>query len=113
MKTKFLFSFLAVILLSVSAYAYNPETIIYSNIETTENGCVKEFLFCDKETNAPISKTIYNYDAEGRMLEKTMYEWDSTKGWAGTQKFEYNYDNGNQPVPSVKKWDKKNNKWTE
>ena len=114
MNTKILFSFLSAILLSISAYAYSPETIVLSNIENTEKGCIKEFLFCDKETNAPISKTVYNYDAEGRMLDKCMYEWNSSKGWIGVQKLEYNYEASNSPVaPVVKKWDKKNNKWEE
>lgn len=111
---KLLFSFLSVFILSVSIYASNPETIVFTNIENTENGCVKEYLFCDKETNAPQSKAVYFYDVEGRMLEKTMYEWDSLKGWVGVKKFEYNYDENNQPmIPTLKKWDSKNNKWME
>ena len=42
MNTKILLSFFSAILLSISAYAYTPETIVLSNIENTEKGCVKE-----------------------------------------------------------------------
>lgn len=100
--------------LSVSVYATNLETIVYSNVETTEAGCVKEFLVCEKDSKAPISKMVYLYDADGRMQEKTTYEWDHTEGWIGIQKYEYSYDVNNQPsVPVLRKWDKKKNNWIE
>lgn len=114
MNAKILLSFLSAIILSISAYAHTPETIVLSNVENTENGCIKEFFFCDKETNVPISKTVYLYDIEGRMLEKAIYDWDGPNGWIGVQKLEYNYEKSDAPtIPTVKKWDKRSSKWVE
>lgn len=117
MKTKILLSVLTVFLFTVNIYANKPETITLSNIEKTENGCVKEFLSCDKNTNAPISKTVYRYDAEDRMQEKATYEWNSNeKEWVGTQKYVYSYEKDNQlsaPSVSILKWNKKIKDWTE
>ncbi|MDH6309303.1 hypothetical protein M2451_002811 [Dysgonomonas sp. PFB1-18] len=111
MKAKFFFSLLAVLFLSTATYANTPETIVLSNIEQTEEGCVKEFLYCDKNTNAPLNKTTYRYDAEGRIMDKATYKWDSVKGWTGIQKYAYEYDANNLPVPSIVKWNKKANNW--
>ena len=103
----------AVLFLSLSIYANDPETLMFSNIETTETGCVKEFLLCDKNTNAPLTKTVYNYDATGRMQEKATYEWDGAKGWIGVQKYEYSYDKNNQPTaPTLYKWDNRSSNWS-
>jgi len=113
MKTKILSIILLTFCLSISTYANTRETIKFSNIEQSENGCIKEFLYCDKETNTPLSKTIYRYDANGRMLDKATYEWNSSKGWIGTQKYVYEYDENNFPTtPTIVKWDKKANNWS-
>jgi len=112
MKAKFFFSILLVFCLSTTMNANTRETIKLSNVEQTEDGCVKEILYCDKETNTPLSKTIYNYDATGRMLKKATYEWNGFKGWIGVLKYEYGYDDNNLPTtPTVVKWDKKSNDW--
>jgi hypothetical protein len=111
MKAKFFFSLLVVLFLYTTTYANTPETIVLSNIEQTEDGCIKEFLSCDKNTNAPLSKTIYRYDAEGRIMDKATYEWSGSKGWTGIQKYTYEYDANNLPIPSVVKWNRKSNNW--
>lgn len=114
MKAKFIFSILLLFCLSISINANTRETITFSNIEKTETGCVKEFLYCDKDTNAPLAKTIYNYDAEGRLLDKASYDWNGSQGWVGTQKYLYSYGENNQPLtPTLIKWDKKNKCWGE
>lgn len=112
MKTKLILSFLLLFCISTATYANTRETITLSNIEKTERGCIKEFLNCDSETSAPLSKTIYNYDIEGRLLEKEYYKWSAKLGWVGTQKYSYYYDGNNQLLtPSVSKWDIKNKCW--
>lgn len=112
MNTKNFFALLAALMFSLNSVAHNNETIVFNNIENSENGCVKEYLFCDKDTNAPLSKTIYKYDNEGRIQEKTILEWNKTQGWIGIQMYEYNYTENNKScTPSLKKWDNKNNKW--
>lgn len=117
MKTKILLSVLTIFLFTVNTYANKAETIIFSNIEKTEKGCVKEFLSCDKETNAPISKTVYEYDAEDRIQEKAIYEWNNNvKEWIGTQKYVYSYNKKDQsltPSVTVLKWDKKIKDWSD
>lgn len=113
MKAKNLFSLLAVLFLSASIYANTPETVTFSNVEKTENGCVKEFIFCDKNTNSPLTKTVYQYDAEERMQEKATYQWDSSKGWIGIQKHIYTYDSNNLPTPNLVKWNRGNNNWSD
>lgn len=112
MKAKNLFLLFVVLFLSSSIYANTPETVTFSNVEKTENGCVKEFIFCDKSTNNPLTKTVYRYDAEDRMQEKATYEWNDSKGWIGVQKYDYIYDNDNNlPTPKLTKWDNKTNDW--
>ncbi|WP_029901820.1 DUF3836 domain-containing protein [Prevotella sp. 10(H)] len=111
MKTKILISLLAVLFFSANIFASTPETITLSNEEKTEEGSLKEVTLCDKDTNAPISKTVYRFDTDDRILEKATYEWTLDKGWVGIQKYEYTYNEENLPVPSVVKWDKKNNDW--
>ncbi|MDR3058998.1 MAG: DUF3836 domain-containing protein, partial [Prevotella sp.] len=101
MNSRKLFSLFAILFLSLSIYANDPETVMFSNVETTETGCVKEFLFCDKDTNAPLTKTIYRYNAAGHMQEKATYEWKGDKGWTGVQKYEYTYNSDNQPATPI------------
>ncbi|MDR2947662.1 MAG: DUF3836 domain-containing protein [Prevotella sp.] len=114
MNSRKLFSLFAILFLSLSIYANDPETVMFSNVETTETGCVKEFLFCDKDTNAPLTKTIYRYNAAGHMQEKATYEWKGDKGWTGIQKYEYTYNSDNQPAtPIIYKWNNKTNDWSE
>lgn len=114
MKAKFFFSILVVFCLCTVTFANTRETIKLSNVEQTENGCIKEFLQCDKITNAPISKTVYHYDVNGRMMDKAAYEWDGSKGWIGTLKYVYQYDENNLPTtPTIIKWNKKANDWFE
>jgi len=112
MKAKFFFILLFTFCLSASTYADSRETIKFSNVEQTENGCIKEFLCCDKATNAPISKTVYRYDNNDKLLEKATYEWNSLKGWVGTQKYVYTYEN-DKMTPSVIKWNNKSNDWAD
>ena len=112
MKTKTLFSLLAILFFSANILAGTPETITFTNVEQTEEGCVKEFIFCDKNTNAPLTKTTYVYDATNRMMEKSTYEWMGEKGWTGIQKYIYTYNAENQPqTPAMIRWDKKSNDW--
>lgn len=111
MKAKNLFSLLAVLFLSASIYANTPETVTFSNVEKTESGCVKEFIFCDKSTSTPLTKTVYRYDAEERMQEKATYEWNDSKGWIGIQKYDYVYDDNNRPTARLTKWNNKTNDW--
>jgi hypothetical protein len=114
MKTKSLLSFLVIFCFSISIYANSRETITLTNIEKTEKGCIKEFLQCEKETNMPLTKTVYIYDQNEKLIEKSGYEWDGKKGWTGTLKYMYSYDKENKPLtPTVIKWDKKNNNWLE
>lgn len=112
MNSRKLFSLFAILFLSLSIYANDPETVMFRNIETTETGCVKEFLLCDKDTNAPLTKTIYRYNAAGQMQEKAIYEWNNDKGWIGVQKYEYIYNLDNQSTtPVITRWNNKTNDW--
>lgn len=114
MKATNLLSLFIALFFSVGIYASNPETITLSNIEQTETGYVKEFLSCDKDTNAPLTKTVYEYDAENRLLEKAIYKWDTNEGWVGSKKYVYAYDESNRPLaPQIVKWNKKTNEWFE
>lgn len=113
MRAKKLLSLLAVLFLSAGIYANGGRsTIVYSNIDDCATGCVKEFLTCDVVTNAPLSKSVYKYDASGRMFEKSTYKWNGNDGWVGVQKYEYSYDQDNKPTTHLfNKWDKKKNDW--
>lgn len=113
MKAKKLFSLLVVLFLSANIFANGGrETIVFSNVDKSATGYVKEFIKCDKKTSTPLIKNVYEYDDEGRMLVKTIYKRCNKNGWIGIQKFEYNYDDNNQPqTPNVMTWDAKLKSW--
>lgn len=115
MKTKLSIALLVSMLFSISIFASDPETTTYSNVQNTENGSIKEFTTFRANSNEPVQKSTYKYDLAGNIQEKTVYKWNGDKGWVGSQKLEYEYDEAspNKPVAmSFAEWDNKKNDWT-
>ena len=75
--------------------AENIKYKVLTNIEETENGSVKECVFLDKETLSPQTKSVYIYDIDKKLLEKTHLVWKGLKGWIETQRYVYNYSKTN------------------
>lgn len=114
MKATVLTTILVAFLSIVNVSASEPKTKIYNNIETTENGCIKEYTFINLETLSPEKKSVYEYNAEGLLLTKTEYKWKSEGGWAGFQKYEYEYNQNNKlTYLTHTEWDSKLNTWSE
>lgn len=115
MKTKLSIALLVSMLFSISIFASDPETTTYSNVQNTETGSIKEFTTFRANSNEPVQKSTYRYDLAGNIQEKTVYKWNGDKGWVGTQKLEYEYDetSPNKPIAmNFSEWDGKKNDWT-
>ena len=114
MRATVLTSVLVAFLSIVNVSASEPKTKIYNNIETTENGCVKEYTFINLETLSPEKKSVYEYNADGLLVTKTEYKWNSEGGWTGFQKYEYEYNKNNKlTYLTHTEWDNERNTWCE
>lgn len=100
------FFLLAIILTNINTQK------IYNNIEKDEYGCVKEFTTIDSETSQAIKKATYIYNSEGVLQEKTFYKWNEEQGWTGTQKYEYEYNNGKLENMIYTEWDRNVATWS-
>jgi len=111
MKAIILTSILVVLSLT-NVVAGNPRTKVLSNIENRENGCTKEYTFVDDELR-PESRYVYQYSADGAMLSKTVYIWDSQEGWIGAHKYDYEYNRSGQVANLIfTSWDKDLEAWS-
>ncbi|NDV78451.1 DUF3836 domain-containing protein [Dysgonomonas sp. 511] len=112
MKATILTSVLAVILSVANVSAANPYIKVFSNIEVTETGTIKEFIKYDESQSIAIDKCVYTYDAAGNMLKKATYKWDSVQGWVAVNKYDYNYnEDGRIAYTTYTEWDSKINYW--
>lgn len=115
MKAKLFLSLVVGLFITVGLSAKNPETTTFSNVEVTATGSIKEFTTFTTETNEPVLRSTYKYDLAGNIQEKIVYSWKGNKGWVGTQKLEYAYNESNPSKPSsltFTKWDEKTNNWS-
>lgn len=108
MKARIL-SLVAVVLLSVaSVYASSPKTKVYSNADNK----TKEYTLVESETLKALKKVVYTYNSEGLLQEKSLYVWDDILGWAGIQKYSYNYNTDKLATIVYTKWDKNIANWS-
>ncbi|WP_029902077.1 hypothetical protein [Prevotella sp. 10(H)] len=70
MKTRIYTLALAVIFVAANIYAGEPKLKVYDNHRVTESGTTKEYISYDEKQSKPVERNIYNYDAEGRLLDK-------------------------------------------
>lgn len=113
MRTIVLTSVLAALLSVASLSAKNPDVKVYSNVETTEIGCVKEYISYNEKISQVIDKYSYQYDADGNMEKKTFYKWDNEAGWVSIKKYDYVYNNkGNIDYMTFTEWDNKIGNWS-
>lgn len=99
----------------MSIAAKDPVITTYSNTETTEFGTMKEFTSFNVETQEPEKRTVYNYDFDGNITEKTIYVWGGkNNGWIGAQRLQYTYgDDKTKPLTlTFTVWDSKLNTWS-
>nr|WP_255351478.1 DUF3836 domain-containing protein [Dysgonomonas sp. BGC7] len=111
MKTYILTALIIAFLSVFSAQASNKGEIIYTNIEKTENGTIKEYILYNTITSQAIKKTTYSYDSDNNILSKIEYDWSSLYGWVNNQKHEYEYNDGLIIYVTHTRWDEKKNKW--
>lgn len=112
MKAIILTSIIAVFLSVSGLQAGNP-TRVYNNVIENENGTIKEYTVVDTETSTVLNKSVYKYNADGLLLQKTEYKWDEKRGWSGQKKYEYEYNNNNTVANIVYTcWDSKLMAWS-
>lgn len=115
MKATILTTVFAALVLSINVNAQEIKT--YSNVESTDSGTTKEYISVDSETLAPLTKEIYSYDAEGKIIEKVISKWsDSDAEWANTSKYEYTYGSSDSELVAhvaYTKWSKSSNAWSD
>lgn len=111
MKAIILTSVFAVLTFTADLNARNVKT--YSNEEQTALGVNKEYISVDKKSLKPENKENYVYDADGRILEKTVSKWVDGAGWVNVGKTEYNYGEGGQvSYAAYTKWDNNTEDWS-
>lgn len=107
MKARIL-SLVVVLLSAISIYASNPKTKVYSNVDDQ----TKEYILMDSKNSKLLNKTVYVYDSEGFLQEKSLYEWSETKGWTGVQKYSYIYNMHKLATIVYVEWDKNIATWS-
>jgi len=113
MKTKIFITVIVAFLSVANIYAGNPDVIVYTNEETTEQGCVKEYTTVEKETLKPVSKTVYQYDSDNKIQRKIFYGWNEEQGWESIQKYDYEYNLNGQIITLVyTEWDEQLKTWS-
>lgn len=109
MRTILLTSIFALFLSSINISA-STQKLKYSNIQTTENGTIKEYVTYDNLQSKAVDKTVYIFDKDENLLDRTVYKWDDNAGWVKMQKHNYSYDNeGKITYFTFSKWDNKQN----
>jgi len=108
MKTSIITSVLAIFVSVMSLSAGNPMKV-YENVEMTDAGTKKEYVVYNEKISCAESKTVYIYNDNGNLDNKTSYKWDKTKGWAVVNEYNYKYNaDGRITYLTFTKWD--NNK---
>ena len=111
MKAKFL-SIITILLFSCTSI-FAQDVVTYTNINKTEQGCVKEHIVFDKDSSSPLKKNVYVEDLNGQKISKASYKWTNNK-WVGVQKINYKFNADNQTTALVYlKWDTKVSDWSE
>lgn len=100
MKARILTSVLVAVFAVSTVFAGNPKTNVYKNTEYRDNGYAKEYITVDNEMK-PSIKTVYDYTDNDNLLEKSVYKWDSKKGWVSLQKYTYEYDEKGEVINLV------------
>lgn len=95
-----------------SLFAGNLLSDVLVNIENRDNGTTKEYLHM--VDNKPHTKFVYEYDADGRMLNKMLQQWDAEKSvWVGISRYDYEYgSNGKLNDVLYTLWNTKNSNWS-
>jgi len=97
---------------SVSVNANNPK--VYSNVEITNAGTNKEYVYMDDNTSMPKMKTALVCDANGMVTSKVVSEWKEGKGWVNSSKYEYKYNSSNKVSTMVyTEWSGKSGSWAD
>lgn len=103
---------LVIVILTANAQGRNSNNKVYNNIENNRGGCVKEFTVIDGSTTQVLKKAVYTYNTQGNLQGKIFYRWHNTQGWIGTQKYEYEYNNGKLENMIYTEWDKDIATWS-
>lgn len=113
MKTIFLSIIFAVLFSVANLYAGEPEPKVFTNVEPTEWGTLKEYTYFDISGKQAVKKEVHSYDKLDKILNKTIYKWDGDFGWMNFQQYTYEY-NGNGQVAKIVRadWNKKAKNWS-
>lgn len=111
MNATILTSVLAAFVFCVNVSANNVKT--YSNVESSEFGTKKEYISVDSQSMTPQMKEYYHYNADGKIIEKTVSKWvDNSRGWVNSSRYEYHYgESGLVTAVSYTKWDDGKKVW--
>lgn len=109
MRTIVLTTIFALFLSSISVSSATPK-LRYSNIETTENGTIKEYVTYDNLQSKAVEKTVYVFDNNENLVDRTVYKWNDNSGWIAMQKHNYSYNNeGRVAYFTFTKWNQDRN----
>lgn len=114
MKTLIITALLTVLLSVATAFGQDTNNLVLTNIETTEDGDIKEMVFLNDETLEVERKTVYHYNNQDQLLMKVNYSWVSRDGWRPVQKYEYTYNlEGKTATVAHTSWNIKKKEWAD
>ncbi|MBB4034383.1 hypothetical protein GGR21_000268 [Dysgonomonas hofstadii] len=106
MKTLIISSVLAALVSVASLSAGNPKTTVYENIETTDAGVKKEYISYNTKISQGENKIVYIYNSNGVLASKTVYNWNTEKGWVILKNYDYKYNvDGKLAYLNFTKWE--------
>ncbi|GAB6123582.1 hypothetical protein JCM30204_47320 [Dysgonomonas termitidis] len=113
MKTIFLSIILAVLFSVTNLYAGEPEPKIFTNVEPTGWGTLKEYTYFDDSGLKAVKKEVCSYDKSDKLFNKTIYKWDGDSGWTNFQQYTYEYNDNGLVAKIVRAdWNKKSKSWS-
>lgn len=112
MKAIILTSILTVLSLT-NLTAGNPKGRVLCNVENHAGGLTKEYIVADKNLR-PESKAIFEYDANGALLSRVLYQWNAKKqNWTTIHRHKYEYnEDGQVNKVSFTQWDNRLKAWS-
>lgn len=114
MKTLILTTLFTAMLSIATAFGQDTNSLVLTNIETTEDSSIKEIVFLNEETREAEKRTVYHYNSQDQLLMKVNYSWISREGWRPIQKYEYTYNyEGKTATVAHTQWNIKKKEWAD
>jgi hypothetical protein len=100
-------------LIAIAVISVSTVSLYAQEITTVKNyPQKKEYIKYNKNNRQYMSKTIYQYEQNGNVIDRVTYKWNKHYGWIATTSHKYKYNNNNQ-IQNIyyTKWDFSKEQW--